>query len=162
MVGDSAGGNLALALTLSLRDRHLPLPKAMVLISPWTYAVPNLPSHMNHYQKDQIVGAKNVRLAGEIKQPSYAKGLDPTDPYLSPACADLMGLPPMLITAGGDELLLDDAALLAAHAEATGVPVQFTVYPHMSHDWTIFLPELPESAAMDAEIRQFVDAQLKR
>ncbi|EKU71174.1 hypothetical protein [Selenomonas sp. F0473] len=40
--------------------------------------------------------------------------------------------------------------------------MQFTIYPHMSHNRTILLPELPESAAMDAEIRQFVDAQLKR
>lgn len=162
LVGDSAGGNLAAALLLSLRDNKMPLPKAAILISPWGYLGSDLPSHMNNIPKDQVLGAKNVRLGGEVAHPSYRKDAPVTDPYISPVYADLTGLPPMLITAGGDELFLDDAALLAAHATAAGVPVQFTIYPRMSHDWTLLLPELPESAAMDAEIRQFVDAQLKR
>jgi hypothetical protein len=112
--------------------------------------------------KDQVLGEKNVRLGGEVAHPSYRKDAPVTDPYISPVYADLTGLPPMLITAGGDELFLDDAALLAAHGVAAGVPTQFTVYPHMSHDWTLLLPELPASAAMDREIRQFVDAQWMR
>ena len=157
LVGDSAGGNLAAALLLSLRDNKMPLPKAAILISPWGYLGSDLPSHMNNIPKDQVLGAKNVRLGGEVAHPSYRKDAPVTDPYISPVYADLTGLPPMLITAGGDELFLDDA-----HATAAGVPVQFTIYPRMSHDWTLLLPELPESAAMDAEIRQFVDAQLKR
>ena len=161
LVGDSAGGNLAAALLLSLRDNKMPLPKAAILISPWGYLGSDLPSHMNNIPKDQVLGAKNVRLGGEVAHPSYRKDAPVTDPYISPVYADLTGLPPMLITAGGDELFLDDAALLAAHATAAGVPVQFTIYPRMSHDWTLLLPELPESAAMDAEIRQFVDAQLR-
>ena len=162
LVGDSAGGNLAAALLLSLRDNKMPLPKAAILISPWGYLGSDLPSHVNNIPKDQVLGAKNVRLGGEVAHPSYRKDAPVTDPYISPVYADLTGLPPMLIIAGGDELFLDDAALLAAHATAAGVPVQFTIYPRMSHDWTLLLPELPESAAMDAEIRQFVDAQLKR
>ncbi len=162
LVGDSAGGNLAAALLLSLRDNHVPLPKAVILISPWTYLGSDLPSHVNNIPKDQVLGEKNVRLGGEVAHPSYRKDAPVTDPYISPVYADLTGLPPMLITAGGDELFLDDAALLAAHATAAGVPTQFTIYPYMSHDWTILLPELPESAAMDKEIRQFVDAQLAR
>ena len=161
LVGDSAGGNLAAALLLSLRDNKMPLPKAAILISPWGYLGSDLPSHMNNIPKDQVLGAKNVRLGSEVAHPSYRKDAPVTDPYISPVYADLTGLPPMLITAGGDELFLDDAALLAAHATAAGVPVQFTIYPRMSHDWTLLLPELPESAAMDAEIRQFVDAQLR-
>lgn len=161
LVGDSAGGNLAAALLLSLRDNKMPLPKAAILISPWGYLGSDLPSHINNIPKDQVLGEKNVRLGGEVARPSYRKDAPVTDPYISPVYADLTGLPPMLITAGGDELFLDDAALLAAHATAAGVPVQFTIYPRMSHDWTLLLPELPESAAMDAEIRQFVDAQLR-
>jgi len=162
LVGDSAGDNLATALLLYLRDNNVPLPKATILISPWGYLGSDLPSHVNNIPKDQVLGEKNVRLGGEVAHPSYRKDAFVTDPYISPVYADLTGLPPMLITVGGDELFLDDAALLAAHGVAAGVPTQFTVYPHMSHDRTLLLPELPASAAMDREIRQFVDAQWMR
>ncbi len=162
MIGDSAGGNLAAALALYLRDHSLPQPKAMILISPWTHMENNLPSRKNNLQKDQILGVKNVRMGSEIVTPSYAQGAVLTEPYLSPSYADLTGLAPMLITAGGDELFLDDTALFASHAEAAGVSVQYTIYPGMSHDWTILLPELPESEAMEKEIAQFTHRTLGR
>jgi len=74
LVGDSAGGNLAAALLLSLRDNKMPLPKAAILISPWGYLGSDLPSHVNNIPKDQVLGAKNVRLGGEVAHPrgSYA------------------------------------------------------------------------------------------
>ena len=59
----------------------------------------------------------------EVSNPSYAKNIDITNPYVSPAYADLTGISPMLIIAGGDELLLDDTALVSAHAKAAGVQV---------------------------------------
>lgn len=59
----------------------------------------------------------------EVSNPSYAKNIDITNPYISPAYADLTGISPMLIIAGGDELLLDDTALVSAHAKAAGVQV---------------------------------------
>ena len=67
----------------------------------------------------------------------------------------------MLIVAGGDELLLDDAALVGAHAKAAGVKVTEKIYRGMSHDWDIVLPELPESKAMNEDIAQFIDENLK-
>lgn len=161
LVGDSAGGNLALALSLYIRDHHLPQPKAMVLISPWADMGNSLPSRSLNLEKDKILGLKNRRLGPEIASPSYAKGTAVDTPYLSPIYADAQGLPPMLITAGGNELFLDDTALLAAHAKAAGVPVQYTMYPGMSHDWTILFPELPESKAMNEEITTYVNGQFQ-
>lgn len=161
LVGDSAGGNLAAALALYLRDHQIPLPRAIVLISPWVDMGNTLPSRSQNFQKDQILGAKNLRLGGEIARPSYTGTASLTDPYLSPAYADLTGLPPVLITAGGNELFLDDTALLAAHAKAAGALVQYTIYPGMSHDWTILFPELPESAAMNQEIHDFIVHHVK-
>lgn len=160
LVGDSAGGNLAAALAVYARDHQLALPKVMVLISPWTYVGEDLPSHKTNLKKDQILGEKNKRLAGELKTPSYAKGADRTNPYLSPAYADLTGLPPMLITVGGDELLFDDGVLLGAHAQAAGVEAKTVIYPGMSHDWTILLPELPETRALEGEMSQFINKYL--
>lgn len=162
LMGDSAGGNLAAALAVYLRDHKIPQPKAIVLISPWTDMGNSMPSRTLNFEKDQILGAKNKRLAPEIAAPSYVKGVDTSDPYVSPARADLTGLAPMLITAGGNELLLDDAVLLAAHARSAGVAVQETIYPGMSHDWTILFPELKASKAMNEEIKTFINGQMKK
>ncbi len=67
----------------------------------------------------------------------------------------------MLITVGGDELLFDDGVLLGAHAKAAGVDVKTIIYPGMLHDWTILLPELLESRAMEAEVSQFINKHLQ-
>lgn len=161
LMGDSAGGNLSLALAVYLRDNNIPQPKAIVLISPWTYLETKLPSHLNNLEKDKMLGSKNKYMLAAVKEPAYAKGADITDPYLSPAYADLTGISPMLIITGGDELLLDDAALVGAHAKAAGVDVTEKIYRGMSHDWEIVLPELPESEMMNEDIAQFVNENLK-
>lgn len=157
LVGDSAGGNLASALAVALRDKAMPLPRAIILISPWNDAGAQLPSRTMNFKKDRILGEVNRRLGPEIFNPSFALGMNKTDPLISPVNADLAGLPPMLVTAGGHELLLDDAALFAAHAMASGVSVRFKVYPGMSHDWTILLPELKETKQHERDIRAFVN-----
>ena len=160
-MGDSAGGNLSLALAVYLRDNNIPQPKAIVLLSPWTYVGTQLPSRTLNYEKDKMLGANNKFMSGEVANPSYAKGADVKDPYLSPAYADLTGISPMLVIAGGDELLLDDAALVITHAEVAGVDVTEKIYDGMSHDWDILLPELPESKVMNEDIAAFVNEQMK-
>lgn len=161
LMGDSAGGNLSLALAVYLRDNNIPQPKAIVLLSPWTYVGTQLPSRTLNYEKDKMLGANNKFMSGEVANPSYAKGADVKDPYLSPAYADLTGISPMLVIAGGDELLLDDAALVITHAEVAGVDVTEKIYDGMSHDWDILLPELPESKVMNEDIAAFVNEQMK-
>jgi acetyl esterase/lipase len=161
ITGDSAGGNLTLALLLYLRDNNIPQPKAAVLISPWTSPGAVLPSHKTNLSADKMLGEKNSFMNPEIENPSYATDLDTTDPYLAPAYGNLTGLSPMLITAGGDEFLLDEAAIIYAHAEAAGVDAHLKIYKGMSHDWTIVLPELPESREMDKDITKFIDEHLK-
>ena len=160
LMGDSAGGNLSLSLAVYLKDHDIAQPKATVLISPWTYLGNELPSHKNNLEKDKILGTANKALVGEIKDSTYGKGKDKSDPYLSPAYADLEGVSPILIIAGGDELLLDDTALISAHAKASNVKVIEKIYPKMSHDWSILLPELPESKDMDKAIADFIDENL--
>lgn len=161
LLGDSAGGNLALALALYLRDHQLPLPKALVLISPWADLGTSLPSRKQAVEKDKVLGRLNERLFPEIVNgASYGEGRDLQEPYLSPLYGSFRGLPPMLLTAGGDELLLDDTLLVAERAKLEGVKVQRTVYQGMSHDWTLLLPELKETRAMFKEIRDFINKEL--
>lgn len=160
LIGDSAGGNLASALAVYARDHQMPLPKAMVLFSPWT-DLGSLPSHTQNAEKDQILGNGYMFYHKEVVTPAYGKGQDLPAPHLSTSYADLKGLPPMLLIAGGDEVLLDDAALFAAHARAAGVEAQFSIYPGMSHDWMILFPELPESAAEAKEVSAFIQKHVK-
>ena len=162
IIGDSAGGNLALALSVYLKEQHLPQPKLLILISPWTTMDNAVPSRVYNADKDAVLG-KNTPMYGEVKNLlSYAKGFSRTDPRLSPLYADLTGLPPMLIQAGGYELLLDDSTELLKRAAAHDVDVTLTVYPGMPHDFALVMPELQESVDSFREIADFIDAHIEK
>ena len=161
VMGDSAGGNLAAALLVALRDKKLPMPKLAVLISPWTSFSSELPSRVRNYRKDMVLGEKNKRMTPAVLKSGYSQGTSVTDPYLSPVCADLTGLPKLLVTVGSDELLLDDALLFAGNAQRDGVDAELTIYKGMSHDWTLLMPELPETRQFFREITDFVNKGMK-
>lgn len=154
--GDSAGGNLALALCLKLRDERQALPGMVHLLSPWTTLETDSSSRRINAERDALLGRQSS-LHGVVSRPSpYVGGLDLQDPRLSPIYADLTGLPPMLIQAGGFELLLDDSLKLAEKAAQDGVEFTLTVYPEMPHDFAINLPKLQESVDAFRELRDFV------
>ena len=161
LLGDSAGGNLAAVFALYLKDHNLPLPKSMVLISPWTCIESSLPSRSQNREVDQILGEKNPRLNPEVMDSSYARGQNLKDPYISPVYGDLSNLPPTLIIAGANEILLDDTLLFASREQIASVDVQEIIYAGMSHDWTLMLPELQESQEMFNAIKSFVDEKMK-
>ena len=154
--GDSAGGNLALALSLYLKEKNLPQPKCLILISPWATMQNNLPSRRFNAEKDLILG-KGTALYDAVKTPAYAKGYSLKDPMLSPIYADLKNLPPMLIQAGGYELFLDESVALAKKAAADNVKVTLTIYPEMSHDFALLLPALQDSLDSFKEIQAFIN-----
>lgn len=159
VIGDSAGGNLALALSVYLKEQHIPQPKLLILISPWT-TMADVPSRIYNAEKDAVLG-KGTPMYGEVETLlSYAKGYQRTDPRVSPLYADLTELPPMLIQAGGYELLLDDSTELAKKAASDNVNVTLTIYPGMPHDFALVMPELQESVASFREIRDFVNAHM--
>lgn len=159
--GDSAGGNLALELSLYLREHHRPQPGAVVLISPWSTFETNLPSRTRNAERDMILGKINPRMYNEVRKPSYGKGFSAKDPRLSPIYADLKDFPPMLIQAGGQELFLDESIALAKKAAEDGTDVTLTVYPDMSHDFALLLPELEDSVVSFKEIRDFLNRHMK-
>ncbi len=156
VTGDSAGGNLALALSLYLKENKIPQPACLILISPWTTLETNPPSRRYNAERDLILG-KGTPLYEPVKNPAYAKGQDKKDPKLSPVYADLKNLPPMLIQVGGYELFLDEGFELAKKAAAEDVKVTLTVYPGMSHDFALLIPELQDSVDSFKEIRDFVN-----
>lgn len=159
--GDSAGGNLALELSLYLKDNHLPQPGALVLASPWTNLRSDSPSWQKNRSKDLILGV-GTPLYEEVQHSAYAGKLSYDDPRLSPVQADLSGLPPMLIQMGSDEIFLDDGVRLARKAAADDTKVTLTVYPTMSHDFALVAPKLEQSRQSLIEIRDFVDQNVEK
>jgi epsilon-lactone hydrolase len=140
--GDSAGGGLAVTTSLAARDAGLPLPAAIVGFSSmfdvtWTGE-----------SMDTKAGIDPIFTRESLTQTTamYLAGADPHQPLLSPAIhADLTGLPPMLLQAGTNEVLLDDSTRMAARATAAGVDVILDVTADVPHGFQTFVGVLDEA-----------------
>ena len=129
VAGDSAGGNLALNLTLSLKEQGRILPGALVLLSPWTDLTASGKSQESRAQVDPVLDAEYLRKMTE----NYARGADCRDPHVSPLFADLSGFPPTFIQVGDNEVLLSDSTRLQKTLLRAGVPVRLEVFEGMWH-----------------------------
>ncbi len=162
VIGDSAGGNLALELSLYLKEKGISQPAALALISPWGTFEQNAPLRVKNISRDLVLGSKGFPLYQEVqvRKPSYAGNMELNDPKLSPIYADLRGLPPMLIQLGGYELFVDDGLSLINRALSDDVEATLTSYPGMPHDFPLLLPELHETELSLKEFRDFVERYL--
>jgi epsilon-lactone hydrolase len=131
--GDSAGGGLALALVLSLRDEGRKLPAGCVLLSAWLDLGRDRRAAPDLVRQDVILSPAWLDACAR----AYAAPSAWADPSVSPLHAAHAGLPPLLIQAGTSELLAPDAGLLAASASAAGVDVTYTRWPRMWHDFAL-------------------------
>ena len=151
VTGDSAGGGLAVSLLLELRQEGLPLPACYVGLSPWTDLAGTGETMVSHAGRDPWLRAELVTPAAR----RYAGQVALDDPRVSPLYGDLTGLPPMLVHAGTEEILLDDARRLVERARAAGVDASLGVFEGMWHVFQAF-PGLPESRAALREIGAFI------
>lgn len=157
VVGDSAGGNLALALVLKLRDEGYEVPGAVVVMSPWADMSAVGASHTGNLYRDPMFGIpKGTPIPKEALPPVYAGAADLTDPYLSPVYATFEDFPPMLIQVGTEEVLLSDSQTVHKKAIAAGSDATLTVYPGMFHMFQLFGDMLPESRAAWNEVASFL------
>src|SRR5437764_11233296 len=140
-MGDSAGGGLAVALLLALRDEQTPLPAAAVCLSPWFDLACIGESMRTRARADVIHTPQALKKAAD----AYLGTTDPRTPLASPIYADLHGLPPILLQVGTEDILLDDARRFALYAREAGVPVKLEVWPNMKHVWQTFGRRLPEA-----------------
>ncbi|NIK13116.1 alpha/beta hydrolase [Alkalibacillus almallahensis] len=158
VVGDSAGGGLALAMGLKLRDQDQPLPSMFILASPWTDLAANGDSYKTKIQDDALFGSPNPNTAPEFPVPViYAGDHDLTDPYLSPAYGEYDHFAPILIQTGREELLLSDSQTIYEKAKAAGTTVQFIEYEGLFHNFYISHPEIPESQEAWKQIDSFIE-----
>jgi len=156
VAGDSAGGGLAAATLVALRDAGEPLPAAAVLLSPWVDLEGTGASLAANADADPMIDLGGLRRAAA----AYLDGVDPRTPLAAPLHADLGGLPPLLIQVGGNEALLDDALRFAARARAARVKVRLDRWDEMIHVWQAFAPLVPEASAALARVGAFVRARL--
>lgn len=151
--GDSAGGGLALALCMYLKDHGMELPEGLILMSPWTDLTASGESYEKNFTLDPLFG--NTR-DSMIYNLDYAGEEDLKNPYISPLFGDFGGLPPMLIQAGSIEMLLSDSVSAAQKAKEAGVKVRLSIYEEMFHVFQMALLLLPESKQAWEEAGKFL------
>jgi len=140
VAGDSAGGGLALALLISLRDAGAPLPAAAVCISPWTDLSLSGESMTTNARVDVMLNYQTLKQSAGY----YLNGVNANMPLASPLFADLHNLPPLLIQVGTDEIILSDATRVAEKARVAGVDVTLKVWESMQHEWQFAADFVPE------------------
>lgn len=153
VAGDSAGGGLALAMLVALRDAGDVLPAGYVGISPWTDLAITGASIAGNNGRDAMFGAVDASTPGVLASLYYGD-VDPLDPYVSPLYADLSGLPPMLVHVGANEILLDDARRLVDRARDAGVQASLGAFGGMWHVFQAF--PIPEAKRSLREIGGFI------
>jgi len=140
--GDSAGGGLAIAGALAARDAGLPMPAAIVAFSPGVDATRTGDSMVTKAQADPLLDRATLDRMSSF----YVAGQDRRNPLLSPAVtADLTGLPPILVQAGTNEMLLDDARRLALRASDAEVDVVLDITAKVPHVFQSFTGVLDEA-----------------
>ncbi len=152
LIGDSAGGNLALATAIRAIREGLPKPACLVLVSPWL----DLSMRGNSYttRADLDFFSKPAQLRAMARTYLGRDG-DPSLPACSPLHDDLAGLPPVLVHAGDHDITLDDSNALAALAARQDIELRLRVWPGMFHHFQLF-DELPEAKESIAEIGTFL------
>ncbi len=153
VIGDSAGGNLALSLALGLRARGSRQPGRLVLLSPWTDLTCEGEVDPRMERRDPMIAPD----FGKRAAAQYRGAADARDPLLSPAFAELFGLPPMLIHVGSEELLAAEVQAFAARAQASDVSVTLKIWPGMFHVFHAFGSVLEDARRAHRDIARFID-----
>lgn len=153
IAGDSAGGGLALALCLYLRDNKKTMPGGIITMSAWTDLTKSGESYRENFDIDPIFGGTTDSL---VFQNEYYKNSNPEIPYISPVNGDYHDFPPMLMQVGEYEMLLSDTKTVAERARQAGVIVKEHVYPGMFHVFQMGLLLYPEAKEAWREVGRFI------
>ena len=149
--GDSAGGNLTLALTLRLKAEGLPMPAGLVCLSPATDLTGSGASRHENTKSDALFVSEMM----DSLTPAYCPGCDEKDPFLSPLFGDVAGFPPTLFQVGEREMLRDDSVRMADALQAAGVETTIEVWPKVWHVWQLNADMLPEARDAISHIVSF-------
>jgi len=147
LMGDSAGGGLALALMQKLRDDKIPYkPQKAVLFSPWLDVTMSHPEIAELEELDILLSLESLNNAAR----SYAQGADLNHPLLSPINGQLDDLGAIALFVGTHEMFLPDSRKFSALIEKSNTEFRYFEYAEMVHDWILFpIPEA-DQAIQDA------------
>ncbi len=129
LAGDGSGGGLAFAVALAIRNAGLPMPAGLIAMSPW--ADLSL-SGWSMLQNQKADSAMHWEILFQCAR-HYLRKSNPSDPYCSPAFANLKEFPPIMVHAGAAEILRDDASKLGDRAADAATPVSVEIYDGMGH-----------------------------
>jgi acetyl esterase/lipase len=154
LAGDEAGGGLVFAVALAIRNAGLAMPGGLVALSPWADLSLSGLSLLNNRRSDPAMEWDCLFLCAR----AYLRKTNPGDPYASPAYASFAGFPPIMVHAGANEILRDDASKLGDRAAEAGVPVSVEIYDGMGH---LFLMDSSRSEAKVSlsRLAQFIRAK---
>jgi monoterpene epsilon-lactone hydrolase len=156
VAGDSAGGGLAAALLIAIRDADLPQPAAAWLLSPWADLTCSGTTMRTKAAEDPLLDREGLA----CKAAEYLGDAPADSPLASPVAAELQDLAPLLVHVGSNEILLDDAVRLVSRAGAAGTSARLVIGPQMFHDWPLFSFMLSEGRGALAEAGQFLARHL--
>jgi len=151
--GDSAGGHLTLALLLAARESRLPLPALAVALSPPTDFESN---HIGNRGFDWIEKPMLEQWADW-----FCDSAERRNPLVSLILADLRGLPPIYIQAGGAEILYPSIQAFADRAREQKADVVLETWGNMTHDFQLFGLDSPPSAEALRRFGQVIDERVR-
>ncbi|MEJ2256811.1 MAG: alpha/beta hydrolase [Woeseiaceae bacterium] len=152
--GDSAGGGLTVATTLQLRHTGIPLPRSVVLLSPFLDMSASGESMTTRADLDPWFDPADLPVVVD----HYCPGEDLRNPLLSPVFANVAGLPPALLQVGDAEILLSDSTRFADNLQEAGIDTELQVFPEMWHVFQLFVGHMPESGAAIDKIGRYIEA----
>lgn len=157
LTGDSAGGALALTTIARVREMGLPLPVATMPMSPWAGWDTSGQSYDTRADQDALVSRDTTNALGSL---FIGEGGDPKHPLANPLYTDYTGFPPIYITVGDAETLLDDSLRVAARAREAGVEVKLDSWPEMQHVFQFLAGTAPEANAAIQDMAKWVRPRL--
>lgn len=153
VAGESAGGSMTAGLLMNIRDNHLPLPAAGVMISPWI----DLGQIGETYITKEGIDPMNSNAGVKYLAETYLDGVSPEVPLASPIHGELRGLPPIYVMVGEVEVMLSEALTFVTNAALAGVDIRFRSFPGMVHNWPAFHSYLEEGKEAILSAGAFMD-----
>jgi len=154
LAGDSAGGGLALSAAMKMRDEGHALPACLVLLCPWLDLTLKSQSIETNCERALFLSRRNLEAFANL----YVNDAEQlSDPYASPLCGNMAGLPPVYLQGAEYDMLVGDSRRLQSMALAEGAPLRFDLFPLMPHSFQFFAGTIPEADAAISQIGRYLD-----
>jgi monoterpene epsilon-lactone hydrolase len=153
VAGDSAGGGLALALVMTLRDAGEKLPSCVACLSPWADMTGSGGSIITNSERDAMFRGEDIGAYAGV----YLGSQSPQAPLASPLLGNFAGLPPLYLEVSESEVLLDDARQVHRKALAAGVSSELRIVKGVPHGWQFGVPFVPEARESLLHVADFIE-----